>query len=255
MTEAPRCAWVGKRSPLRRLPRRGVGGQRRTTIVYLFEMLLLEGAQAGLSWRLILGKRESYRRAYDGFDPLRIAAWDEAKLEQLAQDPGIVRNRLKIRAARTNAAAALALIGALRRACALLLALRGRGTPIVNRWKSIDEVPASTPLSDRLSKELKRLGFKFVGSTICYSFMQAVGMVDDHTRDCFRCRPVSGSPLNEAHSVSSENNPWWTTTRQVSAGHQAELHRLDGLNTPQDTRHNIAPVSDRGPDFRGDPSC
>ena len=155
-------------------------------------MLLLEGAQAGLSWRLILGKREAYRRAYDGFDPVRIAAWDEAKLERLAQDPGIVRNRLKIRAARTNAAAALDLVerhGGL----APFFWRFVDGVPIVNRWKSIDEVPASTPLSDRLSKELKRQGFKFAGSTICYSFMQAVGMVDDHTRDCFRCRPDSGS--------------------------------------------------------------
>ena len=157
---------------------------------YLFEMLLLEGAQAGLSWRLILGKREAYRRAYDGFDPVRIAAWDDAKLERLSRDPGIVRNRLKIRAARSNAVAALDLAerhGGL----APFFWDFVDGVPVVNRWADTAEVPASTPLSDRLSRELKRLGFKFVGSTICYSFMQAVGMVDDHTRDCFRCRPAA----------------------------------------------------------------
>ena len=144
-----------------------------------------------MSWRLILGKRETYRRAYDGFDPVRIAAWDEVKLARLAQDPGIVRNRLKIRAARTNAAAALGLVERYGGLAPFFWQFVD-GVPIVNRWKSVDEVPASTPLSDRLSKELKRLGFKFAGSTICYSFMQAVGMVDDHTRDCFRCRPGPG---------------------------------------------------------------
>ena len=189
MTEARRCAWVGN-DPLYVAYHDEEWGVASHDDRYLFEMLLLEGAQAGLSWRLILGKREAYRRAYDGFDPVRIASWSEAKLERLAQDSGIVRNRLKIRAARTNAAAALALMereGGL----APFFWRFVDGTPIVNRWKSIDAVPASTPLSDRLSKELKKLGFKFVGSTICYSFMQAVGMVDDHTRDCFRCRSAS----------------------------------------------------------------
>ena len=179
MNETRRCAWVGD-DPLYIAYHDDEWGVASHDDRYLFEMLLLEGAQAGLSWRLILGKREAYRRAYDGFDPVRIAAWSEAKLECLAQDPGIVRNRLKIRAARTNAAAALDLVerhGGL----APFFWRFVDGVPIVNRWKSIDEVPASTPLSDRLSKELKRQGFKFAGSTICYSFMQAVGMVDDHT--------------------------------------------------------------------------
>ncbi len=191
MTEARRCAWVGD-DPLYIAYHDEEWGVASRDDRHLFEMLLLEGAQAGLSWRLILGKRQTYRRAYDGFDPARIAAWDEAKLEQLAQDPGIVRNRLKIRAARTNAAAALAL-SEREGGLAPFFWRFVDGVPIVNRWKSIDDVPASTPLSDRLSKELKRLGFKFVGSTICYSFMQAVGIVDDHTRDCFRCRPASGA--------------------------------------------------------------
>ena len=191
MHEAPRCAWVGD-DPLYVAYHDEEWGVASHDDRYLFEMLLLEGAQAGLSWRLILGKRDVYRRAYDEFDPARIAAWDEARMERLARNPGIVRNRLKIRAARTNAAAALDLA---ERYGGLAPFFWGfvDGSPIANRWRSIDEVPASTPLSERLSRELKRLGFKFVGSIICYSFMQAVGMVDDHTRDCFRCRPASGA--------------------------------------------------------------
>ena len=191
MHEAPRCAWVGD-DPLYVAYHDEEWGVASHDDRYLFEMLLLEGAQAGLSWRLILGKRDAYRRAYDEFDPARIAAWDEARMERLARNPGIVRNRLKIRAARTNAAAALDLA---ERYGGLAPFFWGfvDGSPIANRWRSIDEVPASTPLSERLSRELKRLGFKFVGSIICYSFMQAVGMGDDHTRDCFRCRPASGA--------------------------------------------------------------
>ena len=191
MDEKPRCAWVGD-DPLYVAYHDEEWGVASHDDRHLFEMLLLEGAQAGLSWRLILGKREAYRRAYDEFDPARIAAWDEANMERLARNPGIVRNRLKIRAARTNAAAALDLA---ERYGGLAPFFWGfvDGSPVVNRWRSVDEVPASTPLSDRLSMELKKLGFKFVGTTICYSFMQAVGMVDDHTRDCFRCRPASGA--------------------------------------------------------------
>ena len=191
MNEPVRCAWVGD-DPVY------VAYHDEEWCVpshddrYVFEMLLLEGAQAGLNWRLILGKREGYRRAYDGFDPVRIAAWDEAKVERLAADPGIVRNRLKIRAARANARAALALT---ERAGGLASFFWGfvDGAPIVNRWRSMDEMPASTPLSERVSRELKRLGFQFVGPTICYSFLQAIGIVDDHVRDCFRCPPAAGS--------------------------------------------------------------
>ena len=189
MSEKARCTWVGD-DPLYVQYHDEEWGVASHDDRYLFEMLLLEGAQAGLSWRLILGKRETYRRAYDKFDPVRIASWDEAKMERLARNPGIVRNRLKIRSARTNAAAALDVrehYGGL----APFFWQFVDGDPIVNRWRSVREVPASTPISDRLSKELKKLGFKFVGATICYSFMQAVGMVDDHTRDCFRCRPAS----------------------------------------------------------------
>ena len=145
------------------------------------------GRSGGLNWRLILGKREGYRRAYDGFDPVRIAAWDDARIERLAHDTAIVRNRLKIRAARTNAQAALALVEEFGGLAPFFWGFVD-GNPIVNRWRSVDEMPASTPLSDRLSRDLGKRGFKFVGSVICYSFLQAIGIVDDHTRDCFRGR-------------------------------------------------------------------
>ena len=191
MDESVRCAWVGD-DPLYIEYHDREWGVPSHDDAYIFEMLLLEGAQAGLNWRLILGKREGYRRAYDGFDPIRIAAWDDARIERLARDPAIVRNRLKIRAARTNARAALALIEE-RGGLAPFFWGFVDGTPVVNRRRSVDAMPASTPLSDRLSRELGKRGFKFVGSVICYSFLQAIGIVDDHTRDCFRGRaPPAG---------------------------------------------------------------
>ena len=186
MNQPVRCSWVGD-DPLYVAYHDDEWGVPSHDDAYIFEMLLLEGAQAGLNWRLILGKREGYRRAYDGFDPVRIAAWDDTKLESLASDPGIVRNRLKIRAARTNARAALALIEE-RGGLAPFFWDFVDGSPVVNRRRSVDEMPASTPLSERLSRELGKRGFKFVGSVICYSFLQAIGIVDDHTRDCFRSR-------------------------------------------------------------------
>ena len=188
MNEPVRCAWVGD-DPIYVAYHDDEWCVPSHDDRYVFEMLLLEGAQAGLNWRLILGKREGYRRAYDGFDPVRIAAWDDAKIERLAADPGIVRNRLKIRAARANARAALA-VTEKRGGLAPFFWGFTDGAPIVNRWRSMAEMPASTPLSERLSRELKRLGFKFVGPTICYSFLQAIGIIDDHLRDCFRCRPA-----------------------------------------------------------------
>ena len=186
MNQPVRCAWVGD-DPLYVDYHDREWGVPSHDDAYIFEMLLLEGAQAGLSWRLILGKREGYRRAYDGFDPVRIAAWDDARIETLAKDPAIVRNRLKIRSARTNAQAALALVEEFGGLAPFFWDFVD-GAPVVNRRRSVAEVPASTPLSDRLSRELGRRGFKFVGSVICYSFLQAIGIVDDHTRDCFRGR-------------------------------------------------------------------
>jgi DNA-3-methyladenine glycosylase I len=153
----------------------------------LFEMLILEGAQAGLSWITILKKRENYRRVFDGFDPVKVASYGEDDVRRLLDDPGIVRNRLKVRSAITNAQAFLAVQeeqGSFDR----FLWSFVDGEPVKNAWKSLAEVPVRTATSDALSKELKRRGFKFVGSTICYAYMQAVGLVDDHTVDCFRYR-------------------------------------------------------------------
>lgn len=151
----------------------------------LFEFLILEGAQAGLSWSTILQKRENYRRAFDRFDARKIARYDARKIHQLLADPGIVRNRLKIESAVRNAKAFLAVQAEFGSFDRYVWQFVG-GRPIRNRWESINEVPARTPESDALSQDLRRRGFKFVGSTICYAFMQAVGMVNDHTADCFR---------------------------------------------------------------------
>jgi DNA-3-methyladenine glycosylase I len=149
----------------------------------LFELLVLEGAQAGLSWLTILRKRENYRRAFDFFDPEKVAAYDEKKVAALLADPGIVRNRLKVAAAITNARAFLSLTEARSFDSFLWAFVDGR--PQVNTWQSLREVPAKTPASDALSRELGRRGFKFVGSTICYAYMQATGLVDDHVEDCW----------------------------------------------------------------------
>ncbi len=153
----------------------------------LFEFLCLEGAQAGLSWRTVLAKRDNYRRAFHGFDIARVAAMKQRELEKLLADPGIIRNRLKVSAARDNALAALAVIAEFGSLDGYLWSFVD-GKPLVNRWRDRSEVPASTPLSDRMSKELKKRGFRFVGSTICYSLMQATGMVNDHLIGCFRHR-------------------------------------------------------------------
>ncbi len=158
----------------------------------LFEMLILEGAQAGLSWITILKKREGYRAAFDGFDPRKMARYDARKVRALLDNPGIVRNRLKVAAAIRNAEALLAL-QAQEGSLDDYLWRFVDGKPIINRWRSLEEVPPRTPLSDAISKDLARRGFKFVGSTICYAFMQAVGMVNDHTTDCFRHRELAGT--------------------------------------------------------------
>ena len=155
----------------------------------LFEFLLLEGAQAGLSWLTILKKRDNYRRAFDGFDAAKIARYSDKKCAALLADEGIVRNRLKIAAAVNNAKAFLLLRNELGSFDRYLWQFTG-GKPIVNHWKSSGDVPARTRESDAMSKDLLARGFKFVGSTICYAFMQATGMVNDHTVDCWRWRDV-----------------------------------------------------------------
>ena len=155
----------------------------------LFEMLILEGAQAGLSWLTILKRRETYRKAYDGFNPVKIAQWDQEKIDSLLKNPGIIRNRLKVKAAKTNAQAYLLVAKEFGSFDAFIWSFVG-GKPIRNSWKTMKEIPATTPESDSMSKDLKKRGFKFVGSTICYAFMQAVGMVNDHTVDCFRFKEL-----------------------------------------------------------------
>ncbi len=157
----------------------------------LFEFLNLEGAQAGLSWLTILKKRDNYRRAFDGFDPEVVARYDEAKVAALLADSGIVRNRLKIAAAINNARAFLQVREEFRSFDAYIWQFTGGGTR-QNAWRSLREVPARTPESDAMSRDLRRRGFRFVGSTICYAFMQATGMVNDHETGCFRHAELGG---------------------------------------------------------------
>jgi DNA-3-methyladenine glycosylase I len=156
----------------------------------LFEFLILEGAQAGLSWSTILNKRENYRRAFDNFVPEKVARYASAKVKKLLADEGIVRNRLKIAAAGQNAKAFLAVQKEFGSFDAYIWRFVG-GRPLINSWKNRGQVPARTAESDAMSKDLQQRGFKFVGSTICYAFMQAVGMVNDHTTDCFRHRQLA----------------------------------------------------------------
>jgi len=151
----------------------------------LFEFLILEGAQAGLSWITILRKRQNYRRAFDNFDARKIARYDARKIRKLLTDAGIVRNRLKIQSAVQNARSFLAVQKEFGSFDRYIWQFVG-GKPVRNHWKSLKEVPARTAQSDAMSKDLLKRGFKFVGSTICYAFMQAIGMVNDHTTDCFR---------------------------------------------------------------------
>ena len=179
-----RCGWVGA-DPLYVAYHDQEWGVPEHDDRRLFEMLTLEGAQAGLSWLTILRKREAYRAAFDGFDPATVAAYDDAKVAALLADAGIVRNRLKIAATIRNAHAFLDFQRAHGSFDAYVWGFVG-GTPKVNAWTALGQVPASTPESDALSKDLKRRGFTFVGSTIIYAFMQAIGLVNDHTTDCFR---------------------------------------------------------------------
>ena len=186
--ERKRCGWA--RSPLAIAYHDKEWGVPVHDDRTLFEFLILEGAQAGLSWDTILAKRENYRRAFDGFDPAKVARYGAAKKRKLLADPGIVRNRAKIDAAIVNARGVLALqkeFGSFGRYLWKFV----DGKPLQPRRKTLREVPARTEVSDALSADLKKRGFKFVGSTILYAFMQAVGMVNDHARDCFRYRDLA----------------------------------------------------------------
>lgn len=182
-----RCAWVTADFLYRNYHDREWGKPVHDDRL-LFEFLILEGAQAGLSWLTILKKRDNYRKAFDNFDARKIARYNAAKIEKLLADPGIVRNRLKITAAVQNARAFLAVQKEFGSFDNYIWRFVG-GKPIKNVWKTLTQLPATTAESDALSKDLKKRGFKFVGSTICYAFMQAVGMVNDHTVHCFRHDP------------------------------------------------------------------
>jgi DNA-3-methyladenine glycosylase I len=181
--EPTRCAWA--RTPLSITYHDAEWGSPVHDDRLLFEFLVLEGAQAGLSWETILKKRDGYRTAFAGFDPARVARFKRDRIARLLKDPGIVRNRLKVASAVTNAKLFLTVqreFGSFDKYVWRFV----DGEPRVNRWRSLRDIPARTPQSDELSRDLTKRGFKFVGSTICYAFMQAVGMVDDHTEDCFK---------------------------------------------------------------------
>jgi DNA-3-methyladenine glycosylase I len=180
-----RCAWVPEADPLYVAYHDEEWGVPSHDERHLFELLVLEGAQAGLSWSTILRKREGYRRAFAGFDVERVARFGSRDVERLLGDAGIVRNRLKVESAVANARAALD-VGGLDE---LLWSFVG-GAPLVNRWRTLAEIPAETAESRAMSKELKRRGFRFVGPTICYALMQACGLVNDHTTNCFRYAEV-----------------------------------------------------------------
>ena len=185
-----RCAWAGN-DPLYRAYHDREWGVPVHDDRLLFEFLTLEGAQAGLSWITILRKREAYRAAFAGFDPEKVARFDASNVAELLANPGIVRNRLKVESTITNARAFLKV----QEEFGSFDAYQWRfvdNEPIRNSWKCIAEVPAFTPVSDALSRDLKRRGFRFVGTTICYAHMQAIGMVNDHTVDCFRWRDLGG---------------------------------------------------------------
>ena len=185
-----RCAWCGA-DPLYLAYHDHEWGVPLHDDRRLFELLVLEGAQAGLNWLTILRKREGYRRAFDGFDPERIARYDDQDIARLLADPGIVRNRLKIAAAVRNAQGFL-LIQERHGGFGVFLWRYVGSIPKQNDWRSLAEVPARTPEAEAMSRDLKRLGFGFVGPTICYAFMQATGMVNDHITDCFRYPELGG---------------------------------------------------------------
>jgi DNA-3-methyladenine glycosylase I len=180
-----RCAWAPLGDPEYLAYHDTEWGVPSHDDTHLFEMLVLEGAQAGLSWSTILHKREGYRRAFAGFDPVKVSRFSQTKVERLLQDPSIVRNRLKVESAVQNASAILEVQRDEGSLDAFLWSFVG-GDPRRNRWRDMGEISAETDESRAMSKALKRRGFRFVGPTVCYAFMQATGMVQDHVADCFR---------------------------------------------------------------------
>lgn len=202
MNEARRCQWA-ERHEFDRVYHDTEWGVPSFDDDHLFEMLTLEGAQAGLSWTTILKKREGYRRAFAGFDPQKVARFSAARRERLLQNPDIVRNRLKVESTINNAKAFLRVQDEYDTFADYIWQFVD-GRPIQNHWKSLSDIPAETPRSRAMSKDLKRRGFRFVGSTICYAFMQAVGMVNDHEIECFRHKVIKTSRFVRA-SVSPDD--------------------------------------------------
>jgi len=184
-----RCAWVPEADELYVAYHDEEWGVPERDDRALYELLTLEGAQAGLSWSTILHKRENYRKAFAGFDPATVAAFDSKRVEELLGDAGIVRNRLKVESTVENARRVLEVQEELGSFSDLVWGFVD-GEPVVGGWASVGEIPAETPVSKAMSKELKRRGFRFVGPTVCYAFMQATGIVDDHVVSCFRFRPA-----------------------------------------------------------------
>ena len=205
MKERERCPWAGS-DPLYLAYHDEQWGVPVHDDRLLFEMLLLEGAQAGLSWITILRRREEYRRVFRGFDAPRLARWGDRQIETALADPGIIRNRLKVEGAVRNARALLAVVkehGSFSR----FLWQRAGGAPRQNRWTALGELPAATEESRALSHDLKAAGFTFVGPTICYAFMQAVGMVNDHLVSCFRHRELGGGAGAAKPRRASRSSP------------------------------------------------
>ncbi|MCL2162245.1 MAG: DNA-3-methyladenine glycosylase I [Betaproteobacteria bacterium] len=195
-----RCTWAGE-SPIYVDYHDHEWGRPEHDDGKLFEMLILEGMQAGLSWITVLKKREAYRAAFDGFDPHKVALYGDAKITELMANEGIIRNRLKINAVVNNAKLFLKVVEKHGSFDKFIWGYVDY-TPIIGRYKKIEDMPATTPLSDKISKDLKKIGFKFVGSTIIYAFMQATGMVNDHIRECF----VYKEMLNGVMSTSFKEN-------------------------------------------------
>jgi DNA-3-methyladenine glycosylase I len=186
-----RCDWVSGADPLYLAYHDEEWGVPSHDDRHLFEMLVLEGAQAGLSWSTILNKREGYRRLFADFEAAKVARFTPVKIERLLQEPSIVRNRAKVESAVNNAKRVLEVRREFGSLDAFLWSFVG-GAPIVGRWRSIREIPAETEISKAMSKDLKDRGFRFVGPTVCYAFMQAVGMVNDHVASCFRFAHLTG---------------------------------------------------------------
>ncbi len=185
-----RCSWVPENDPLYIEYHDQEWGVPVYDDQKLFEMLILEGAQAGLSWITVLRKRENYQKLFDQFDAKKIILYNEKKIASLLENPGIIRNKLKVNSVVINAKVMIEIQESGQSFSDYLWQFVD-GKPIINTWKTLDQVPVSTPESDAMSKALKKRGFKFIGTTICYAFMQAVGMVNDHTTDCFCYTPQS----------------------------------------------------------------